>query len=288
MEDLPSVKDVYSKKVNSALTSMGDYVYAYYRPGEFHPFYVGKGKNSRVLDHWKNAIKKERPEKKQEKEIRRILESKKLPTIKLLAYNLQKTKEDVNSVAERVLQDAFGIQSVWEKRGGVERLNVKEGQLLQEREDSSRYPVLSLDAVIAKEMAEQYEEMKLDDLVNKLGAPILLVGLSKTYHSSYSREQLAEMARMYWNLDKYNKNGKLDILNKAKNSVLLAWTSKLNKSPTIVGAWQIKRGSCKSEDGRDAFEVVTDLDLHNKCIGIKLDGTGNKYQGPRIKIPLSE
>ncbi|MGX9462621.1 LEM-3-like GIY-YIG domain-containing protein [Shewanella sp. A14] len=112
--------DIYSNKLSQALKKCGQYVYGYYEEGSHVPFYIGKGTNSRVLDHWKKALSY--PEKDHEKKIRDILEAGNAPQIKLLAYNLDESKDEIYSVAERVLQDAFGIQSVWKKTNGSERL----------------------------------------------------------------------------------------------------------------------------------------------------------------------
>ena len=285
--ELISYKDIYPiRKLNAALKNMGDYVYGYYRPGQFQPFYVGKGRRLRVLSHWKAAI--DAPKKDQEREIRRLLEAGDVPIVKLLAYNLEKTHpSDVYSVAERVLEEAFGIQKVWEKRSGAKRIKyTTEVSLLQIRDDNSNTPALSLDAVVAR--LGGGKEIGLQELCNSLKTPILLVGISNTYHASYSENQMADMARMYWNLDRF-KNTTFPSLQKTESAILLAWIpiAGEDSGPTIVGAWRIKSNSYerKMKSGRYSFEVCVDYDLKRHCLGIRLQGTGSHYQGPRITLP---
>lgn len=281
----PSLSDAFPREIGRALATMGDYVYGYYRPGEVRPFYVGKGKGSRVLSHWKLAIAA--ASKPHEKEILSILKGGEMPVVKLLAYHLEKTGGScVYSAVERVLQDAFGIQKVWEKRGGKERLVEHEAGLLQSREDSANSPVLSLEAVLAK--ADVRRTMALKDIAEMVGAPILLVGLSKTYHPSYSATQVSEMARMYWNLDRF-ANTALPVFRKAEAPVLLAWSSLIGKTPMIVGAWRARPGLLRPAEagGRYVLNVTDqeDLPLRRLCLGIRLPGTGNNWQGPRFAFP---
>lgn len=279
----PLPSDVYpARPLSKALLALGNYVYAYYRPGELIPFYVGKGSANRVLDHWKNAVKS--GNRLQEVEIRSILE-KQIPTIKLLAYNLERTpRAKVSLVAERVLQDAFGIQKVWEKKAGKKRLTKVPASLLQIREDSKESPVLSIESVLAK--CGDREEISPSDVAEKFDAPVLLVGLLKTYHPSYGQEHLAEMARKYWNLD---LRAKFPDLRQHKAAILLAWSSKIDGQPRIVGAWRIKMGTWKKEAGRYSAQVqdVSDLELRKACIGMRLPRTGNSWQGQRIVLPSS-
>lgn len=283
---LPSLFAAYPKELSSALAKLGDYVYAYYRPKEFRPFYVGKGKGHRVLSHWKQAVGT--AAKLHEQEILSILQKGKLPVVKLLAYNLENTLSgDVYSAVERVLQDAFGIQKVWEKRNGTDRLVKHEVDLLQIREDSANSPVLSLEAVLAK--SDVRRESTLSEIACMVGAPVMMVGISKTYHPSYGSEQVSEMARMYWALDKF-ENTSLPLYRASLSPVLLAWSSVLNKKPMIVGAWRVKKGSLKrlQKYGRYTMEVANqeDLMLRKLCLGLRLPGTGNNWQGPHFAFPL--
>lgn len=282
---LTSLADAFPREMSRALALMGHYVYAYYRPNEVRPFYVGKGSGSRVLNHWKNAIRS--PSRAHEKEILAILKEGRMPVVKLLAYNLEKTNpEDVNLTVERALQDAFGIQKVWQKRGGSERLVEHGAGLLQTREDSAKSPVLSLEAVLAK--ATIRDTVNLQNIAEMLQVPVLMVGLSKTYHPSYGSMQVAEMARMYWALDIF-RNTALKPFRSAGNPVLLAWSSQVNKSPMIVGAWRIKPGSVRKPKGLARYEMkVTefeDLSVRKSCLGLRLEGRGSNWQGPRFAFP---
>lgn len=283
---LTSLSDAYPAELGRALAQLGDYVYAYYRPNELQPFYVGKGNKSRVLAHWNSARAK--GDKAHEQEIRTILREGRLPTIKLLAYSLERTKRsNVNATVERVLQDAFGIQKVVEKRPGIERLVPQKAVLLQTREDSSRTPVLTLDAVLAKSALRP--ERSLQQIADMVAAPVLLVGISDTYHPKYSPEQLGEMARMYWKLDKY-ENTTLPAFRRASDAVLLAWSSQLNGAPMIVGAWRVQPRSMRTvKTGRKLVKLAdqVDLGLRKVCIGLQLPGKGNNWQGPRIAIPAN-
>ena len=285
---IPTLSEVFPRDLGRALATLGDYVYAYYRPGEFRPFYVGKGKGSRVLQHWREAISSKANPKAHEAEILAILKAGGLPVIKLLAYNLEKTpRREVYSTVERALQDAFGIQLVWEKKPVHDDEEIAhEAVLLQTREDSAKYPVLTLEAVLAK--ASLRKEVTKADLAELTGAPTLLVGLSKTYHPSYEPALVADMARRFWELDRY-ANTSFGPFRTAKEPVLLAWSSMVNGAPMIVGAWRVKPGSVRraTEGTRYEMKVLPDLDheLRKRCLGVRLTGTGNSWQGPRIFIP---
>lgn len=288
---LSAPSDVYPiKALRQALKSSGDYVYAYYgrKSNPEAPFYVGKGKGTRVLDHWQNAISStaDKSLKDQEMEIRSILRSGQLPVVKLLAYNVETTPRDkVYSLVERVIQDAFGIQKVWEKHPGMDDREVPlaVSSLVQVREDSARTPVQSLDALIG--WRGNRETVTKDELPVRAQGPVLLVGLMKTFHPSFSPRQLAEMARMYWDLAKYEGTS-LGTLEDSKNAALLAWR-KIDGRPTIVGAWRIQRGTftLHRPSGRTAVGLQKpDLLLRREVIGLHLDGSGTKYMGPRILL----
>jgi hypothetical protein len=286
---LPRPKDAHSMKhLRTALRASGDYVYAYYGKKEHpeSPFYVGKGRDNRVLAHWENAASTRASGdlKDQELEIRKILESGRLPTVKLLAYNVETTApEHAYSLVERVIQDAFGIQKVWDKRPGMDDrlVDVHASTLVQVREDSARSPVLSLDALVG--LKGERDTIDLKKLVSEAGGPVLLVGLMKTYHPSYSHGQLAQMARMYWSLERFLA---LPNLKAAKNASLIAWRT-LGGVPTIVGAWRIKKNSFDNSHADGRYSVALerpDLDLRRKTIGRHLEGDGKKYMGPRIVL----
>jgi hypothetical protein len=287
---LPRPKDAFPiAHLNAALQASGDYVYAYYGKKQHpeSPFYVGKGRGTRALAHWVNAAsgKDVSVLKAQEVEIRQILQRGDLPTVKLLAYNVEETQaEQTYSLVERVIQDAFGIQRVWEKRPGMDDrlVNMHPSTLVQVREDSSSSPVLSFDALIGLRGARS--AIKLPDLVTLAGAPVLLVGLMKTYHPSYSHGQLATMARMYWRLEHLKA---LPAVKGASNAALLAWRT-LGGVPTIVGAWRIKKNSFDGSHAGGRYSVSLnrpDLELRRKLVGVHLPGTGMNYMGPRIFLP---
>ena len=238
---LNRVADCYDiRKLNLALSDLGHYVYGYFRPGEHMPFYVGKGSGNRVVSHWKNALKGD-TSYKQYDEIRACGGT---PVIKILSYNLEQTKkQDVRAVVERTLQSAFGIQERIEKLSGSSRLKELKGILVQKRNDGRKHPVLSLEAALARaaRMANSVSCLNLPKLCGN--TPVLTVGLSATYHPNYSDFDLREMARMWWNLDRYQKS--FSSLRSDKYSVLAAWDSSLTGFPVIVGAWKIRFGSFK-------------------------------------------
>lgn len=298
---LTKPKQAYpSPALMEALNGSGDYVYAYYGNSEnpAAPFYVGKGSGDRVLQHWANAANPKLGDDslhEQEKIIRSILANGELPVVKLLAYNVETTKgKDIYSLVERVIQDAFGIQRVWKKNPGLSDrvIELPASSLVQVRSDSSKTPVHTLEALIGLKAGYGTAEKK--ELAEIAGAPVLLVGLSKTYHPSFSPDQLADMARMYWNLNGTDevpmyRNTTYPVLRKHPGPVLLAWYS-FNGTPTIVGAWRIKRKSFTDTATNPARQMCRvlgpDLQLRRDFIGLRLDGKGTDYQGPQIILPL--
>jgi hypothetical protein len=280
--------DVFPKTLVPALRKHGEYVYAYYEPDDVQPFYVGKGTGKRVLDHWKNALSSPPPQEGHEKRIRCILERGKVPQIQLLAYNLQKTKEKRYAVGERVLQDAFGIKAVWEKvlEKGEARINYKEAVLDQKREDSARKRPRSLEAVVAaSSLGKKIGKTELNDLATEMKMPVLLVGLSLFYHPAYSSQELCEMARMYWNLERFKATPRL----LQGEACLIAWSSHLTeaKIPVIVGAWGIKGHKfIKHRGGRYEFPAFENPDLRRRILGSRLVGAskGKGWEGPRIYL----
>lgn len=281
--------DVFPRGLSDALRECGEYVYAYYEPGAFQPFYVGKGTGTRVLSHWKDALGKAKGGRHIEK-LREILGKGQYPNIRLLAYSLERSSAGKRySVAERVLQDAFGIQSVWEKTDGIERLeDSTDAILLQKRQDSAGRPPLSLEAVVARASRRPPTSRdKLGHRATKIQMPILLVGLSKTYDPSYQPQQLCEMARMYWSLDRY-ENSSLPTLRKANRACLLAWSSVLTGKPVVVGVWQIRGNKHTQEPSTHRYEFHQAWEcfkLKRELLGLRLEGTGNHWQGPRIFLP---
>jgi hypothetical protein len=282
--------DVYPiQSLNLALKKCGDYVYAYYGKEEhpYSPFYVGKGRGQRVLSHWKNAASSTPTASlnAQEKEIRLILAQGCVPEVKLIAYNVEETtSEQIYSLVERVIQDAFGIQKVWEKNPGIgdRPVPMPVSTLVQVREDSAKTPVQSLDAIIGWRGGRN--TVAREELVRLASASVLLVGLSKTYHPSFSDAQLAEMARMYWSLQRFTALG---VLENSANAALLAWRT-VEGRPVIVGAWRIVPGSLRQLEARGRFTMEVsrlDRDFKKNVIGLQLAGTGMNYMGPQIWTP---
>lgn len=283
--------DVFPAELSPALGERGQYVYAYYRPGEYQPFYVGKGSRTRVLDHWNSATKTpSEPEYQQVSEIRKILQKGRIPTIKLLAYSLDESDEPRHAVAERVLQDAFGIQRIINKRPGVERLTETRGSLVQMREDSaSRRPICLESVVAGYSMAKQVDRSDLGKIASEFKVPVLLVGLSNTYHSAYDDDTQAEMARKYWNLNKF-ENTSLPRLLSATTAILVAWSSKVPSAdgkPVIVGAWRCNgtKHTYHKKFDRYEFPTTPDYALRKRLLGLGLTGSGNNWQGQSIFVP---
>ena len=266
-----------------ALKSLGDYVYGYYRPTEIEPFYVGKGKEDRVLHHWTDLFKGNL-KYNQCKEIRRIIKLGKAPDIKILAYDLQSVVGDkVSGVVERVLQNTFGIERNVNENVFKSRVN-QSSTLVQHRNDGSKYPVLSLESAYCKGGFDDANIIVPSELAFE--SPVLLVGLSRSYRTAYTQADLCEMARMYWKLDKF-KNTTLPALLQSEAAVLAGWTSEFG-GPQIMGIWRITKGSFKrggKESIRYKCEVKTDFPLRKKFLGSRLSGVGHSYEGPHIYLP---
>ncbi|AFT96732.1 hypothetical protein AMBAS45_16355 [Alteromonas macleodii str. 'Balearic Sea AD45'] len=292
---LIKVSDIYdNKRLKKALTQLGDYVYAYYEPDKIEPFYIGLGVRERVLSHWKNAIKE--PTKRQELRIRELLEDGRYPLIRLLAYNLESTCEKPNALVERVLIETFGIDTQERLQfDGTNRLKNHTPTLLQEKNENKKTPPLSIEAALCQiEPNESYTASRLQEWCDDNKTALLVVGLSKTYKTSYIQTELAEMARMYWNLEKFS-NTTLPKLKAAKRICLLGWSSKANlnsSTPYIVGAWTSNGNRLsKNSNGANARYVLNvdeDIAVKQQFIGATLAGAGNNWQGPRVFIPHFE
>lgn len=155
--------------------------------------------------------------------------------------------------------------------------------MLQKREDSSKYPCLSLDAVVCKsDLCGVLNKRLLIDIATNEDMPVLVVGLSKTYHPKYHQGQVAEMARMYWNLNKYQNTSLPQLL--SGRAYLIAWSSKLNGKPMIVGAWTIAANEANFHKGskRYEFPLINDYQARKIFVGKRLEGTGNNWQGQKI------
>lgn len=281
---LLSAQDVFiERRLKSALKSFGDYVYGYYRPSEQYPFYVGKGKGDRVLDHWK-AAHKGKSSHRQHLEIAKILQAGAVPVIRILAHNLQETRpNEVYSVVERVLQNTFGIERTKANAIGRDRIPQKL-TLVQYRDDGKHHPAMSLEAAYCKGGHDAFDELEAGRLAAECNAPLLLVGVSRSYQAGLSQDELAQMARRYWNLGRF-ENTSLPALKKSRSAVLAAWTSSFGH-PQIVGVWRIKRiGVANGKSGRHACNVKSDNELRRRLLGCRLPGSGNKYFGPRIYLP---
>jgi hypothetical protein len=128
------------------------------------------------------------------------------------------------------------------------------------------------------------EIMEPQSLASRLGAPLLLVGLSKSYRPDYSQPDLSEMARMYWSLDKLKG---FPALRDSDLAVIAGWVSDLG-GPQIVGIWRIEKGSfgLSSREGSNRYgcKVRDDLGLRRSCVGLRLPGAGQHYQGPHIYL----
>lgn len=269
---------------SNILKSFGDYVYAYYEQGAHYPFYVGKGQGKRALDHWL-AAKQGTSRLHHVKRIRAIFEDNKSPIIKLLAYNLDEAKpNEVYSIVERTLQNTFGIQKIWDAHVGRARLDESQrGSLLQERNDASNFPILSLESAYCKAICDEAKIINPHNISKFEHSPVLLVGLSKTYDPSFSRSELAEMARQWWKLD--HLKGFEDLISH-DGAILTAWSSRYSK-PQIVGSWRIAAGSfSKSVNHKERFQckIADDPELTSRWLGKVLEGTlgGKHYHGPHI------
>lgn len=276
--------DVYdSKKLAATLSRLGEYVYAYYEPTTkpVPPFYVGKGVNERCLDHWKRAMRGADENQPHLKKIAEILRSGRTPHIRFLAYELENSEEARNALVERVLQEAFGITKRWEKKDGADRLVEDDSHavLLQSRRDSRSAPPLSIEAALCTYSDEAV--LDLQEVCEQHQAPVLLVGLSKTYDESYQRDQVREMARMYWNITE--RTGEFM---ESSSAILLAWRSFGNpKVPRIVGSWRIKPKKATLHGDRYEFPASDDISLVRDFVGCSLPKSGLSYQGPRIVLP---
>lgn len=287
-KEVISPNDIFDQTaLKRALSRLGDYVYGYYRPKETEPFYVGKGKGGRVLSHWLNSCRNNL-KYRQHAEILNILKSNIVPDIKILAYDLQRTKkESVYSVVERILQNTFGIERNINRN--VFKSRVKQSPtLVQDRNDGKKYPILSLEAAYCKGHFQEAEIINPRMVAIDMDVPVLLVSLSKSYHSGYTQADLSEMARMYWALGKF-KNTTLPKLCKSESAILVGWASEFG-GPQIVGIWRIKPRSLRlgiERPNRYMCEVETDIRVRKAFFGKRISGDGKSYRQPHIYLPDS-
>jgi hypothetical protein len=117
MNPLPSIPRAVAKK-------LGNYVYLYVHPQTDEPFYVGKGRNARLLSHARGS-----EHKRITAIIRRIRSEGLEPRIDILAHSLP--SEETAFQIEAAVIDAFGIGNLtnrvrgW-RRGDHGRLSVSE------------------------------------------------------------------------------------------------------------------------------------------------------------------
>jgi hypothetical protein len=93
---------------------------------------------------------------------------------------------------------------------------------------------------------------------------------------------------MYWALDKF-KNTSLPLYSDAPAPVLLAWSSLLNNAPMIVGSWRVRPGTLKKEEGMERYimevSASDNMTVRKTCLGLRLTGNGNNWQGPHFAFP---
>ena len=85
---------------------------------------------------------------------------------------------------------------------------------------------------------------------------------------------------MYWKISK--KKG-FEALAADPHSVLLAWSGRWG-GPQVIGAWRIRKDSFETHDERVSCRAIWEPALQKRLLGLRLAGSGQSYQGPRIFI----
>jgi len=144
---------------------LGYYVYLYVDPRDDLPFYVGKGKGSRLLAHLDDTTETEK--------VRRIAELRKLglqPVIEILKYGLSE-------------REAFLIESASIELLGIDQLTNR----------------------VKGHNAEQQGRGRLEDIIHELDAedvtishPVILINISRLYRYGMSQTELYDATRGVW------------------------------------------------------------------------------------------
>ena len=153
---------------NEFAETLGHYVYVYVDPRNKKPFYIGKGKDNRALEH---LLAKDDPNREKAKKLKEIDDAGKDPDIYLLRYGL--TDADARMV-EAATIDLIGLDELTNKMRG----SGKGAGPLQWRDLNE---VMNAESV---QIAQDH--------------PAILININRSYKTGISKEELYEVTRGIW------------------------------------------------------------------------------------------
>jgi len=228
------------------------YVYVYSDPDTRRPFYVGKGRNDRVLQHLKH------PDKKTDKG-RKILEIQKrgkMPVIEIVNFGLA---EDAAFAAEAAMISYLGTNTL---------TNLREGK------GSYKLHADYLDFM----MRGDARPLKYR---TRRGKNVLLLSLNRAYVPGMSKFELYDAARGPWHIDKDQADTCELILGVWHGFVLEVW------QPTgwSRAGLSLRGCACRSQvDGDYEFTAcIASSRMRNRFIGREVPGFSGAFNYAEVE-----
>ncbi|WP_243361622.1 LEM-3-like GIY-YIG domain-containing protein [Fundidesulfovibrio terrae] len=188
----------------SVAEKVGAYVYMMVCPDKRIPFYIGKGRGSRVLSHFYTAADCPELDSSKLEKIRSILSQEKKPLIYIVRHGLS---DDDAIMIESALIDTVGT--------------LYDGTLtnMQSGHDSAKFGIMSLDSLVAEYRAEKAE----------INFPAMLIKINRNWKRTMTDEEIYNATRTCW---------KVNTGRAGNASRVLAVANGLIRAVFIVSKWK--------------------------------------------------